>query len=752
MSKLEVGKNDLDTWCKQNQKSYLLEEWDYEKNISITPINVMPNSYKKAWWKCKDCGYEWCTSIRHRAIENTGCRECSKKIIGKKLKQNALLNTGCLQETKPELLDEWNYSKNTILPSEVTEGSNITVWWKCKQGHEWKARIGNRVYLDRGCPYCSGNKTLKGFNDLETWCKSNNREDLLKEWNYQKNEILPSQISPKNNKKVWWIDSLGHEWDASIGSRTDSKPGHPGGCPYCSNPPKRILIGFNDLETWCKNNHREDILDEWDTENNIVKSQEVTFGSGQKIWWKCNKNHRWKATINSRTVGKRRCPICTRTQTSYPEQAIAYYLSKKYDILQRFRVNNKEIDVYIPHYKIGIEYDGMIWHKSRESIDQLKTDILFDEGVTIIRLRETNDRIRKSHYDGKQYIIDFFCQNGKYCTDDFEWALRELFEIINKYTDQQTCPNINMEQDDYLIRAYYMNTLKSNSVASVFPELVSEWDYEKNQGVTPEAYSARNNAKVWWKCSNGHSWEASINTRTVRKLGCPYCAGQKVCVGKNDFKSWCLKNNSALLDEWDYQKNKVLPEEIPKTFKNKMWWKCFNGHSWEATVYNRVNGTGCPVCNNGSNSKQRGESLSEWCLLNKSTLCDEWDYDKNSITPEEVSYGSHKKVWWKCSKGHSWEAVIKSRTYKHGCPYCSGTNKKALVGVNDLKSWCEKNEKKYILDEWDYDNNGELTPEKVTYGSQKRITWKCSKGHSWEAKIKERTRVDGNQCPICRKL
>ena len=72
--------------------------------------------------------------------------------------------------------------------------------------------------------------------------------------------------------------------------------------------------------------------------------------------------------------------------------------------------------------------------------------------------------------------------------------------------------------------------------------------------------------------------------------------------------------------------------------------------------------------------------------------------------------------------------------------------------MNNLKSWCEKNDKKYILEEWDFEANGDLTPEKVTYGSHKRVQWKCNKGHTWEAVIKARTSVNGNKCPVCKNL
>ena len=660
----------------------------------------------------------------------------------------------------PEIAKEWDYKKNDKEPEEYAPRSNKKVWWICPVGHSYECAIDNRTTNNRGCPYCAGRKLLIGFNDFETWCINNNRQDLINEWDYQKNDgVKPSEILYGGaGKKYWWKGACGHEWDSVISSRVRERQGKSkivksAGCPYCSKPPKRIMVGFNDLETWCQNNKRESILAEWDYDKNDLLPTEVSFGSGKSVWWKCNINHSWKTAINNRTAGsKTNCPICARTQTSFPEQAVAYYLMKEFEVLQRYRLNKREVDIYLPELSIAIEYDGMRWHKGKrqEELDEEKSENITRNSF-LIRLRESLQENIQIQYEGKLIIIEFIAQNGKYITPSFEWALTEMFRVINNLSGKKVIPSIDMSRDEYSIRAHYMNTLRKNSVAEVFPELVKEWDVEKNKGVTADSFSARNNKKVWWKCSNGHSWLATINTRSVHKLGCPYCAGQRIIKGENDFKTWCEQNNPQLLSEWDFSKNKKLPDEIAKTFKEKMWWICSKGHSWHATVYNRVNGTGCPICNTGNNVARNKVSLAQWCIMNNSSLAKEWDYEKNNFSPEDVSYGSHRKAWWKCSNGHSWEAQIKSRTYNHGCPYCSGTNKKAAIGVNDLKTWCEKNEKSYILDEWDYEKNGDLRPESVTYGSHKRIVWKCSKGHIWEAVVKERTKLHGNMCPICKK-
>ena len=335
--------------------------------------------------------------------------------------------------------------------------------------------------------------------------------------------------------------------------------------------------------------------------------------------------------------------------------------------------------------------------------------------------------------------------------DSFNEMLRNLILYLESITGVKAYKDIDIIRDELAIREQYASIIRNGSVAAKFPELVPEWDVQKNKGMTPDNFSANSHTKVWWKCNNGHSWQADISSRN-RKLGCPYCAGQKTLAGENDLESWCIQNMPELLSEWDYSKNRMTPSEISKTSNKKVWWKCSKDHEWEAVIANRVHGTRCPFCYTGNNNVRGRISFSDWCKQNgQEHILDEWDYNKNGdITPETVSKASHMIVWWICSEGHEWRAQIKSRTYNHGCPYCSGTYKKAQVGVNDLATWCKLNDKQYILDEWDYDSNGELKPEMFTFGSHKRIQWKCSKGHKWSAVIKERTKYRGNMCPKCK--
>lgn len=203
-------------------------------------------------------------------------------------KENSLLLSN------PKVAAEWNYEMNGNLRAEhFAANSHKKVWWKCQKGHEWQAPIGNRN-IGRGCPYCAGQKVLKGENDLQTV-----NPVLANEWNYEKNNgLTPMDVMPNSSKKVWWKCSKGHEWQATIGRRNSGI-----GCPYCAG--KLAIMGETDLLTI-----NPTLANDWNYEKNgNLKPENFTANSGKKVWWKCSKGHEWQATIASRNNGNG-CPYC----------------------------------------------------------------------------------------------------------------------------------------------------------------------------------------------------------------------------------------------------------------------------------------------------------------------------------------------------------------------------------------------------------------------------------------------------------
>ena len=195
--------------------------------------------------------------------------------------------------------------------------------------------------------------------------------------------------------------------------------------------------------------------------------------------------------------------------------------------------------------------------------------------------------------------------------------------------------------------------------------------------------------------------------------------------------------NPELLAEWDYDKNEITPDKVSKGSDVPVWWRCPKGHGYESVVYSRVGGCGCPYCTGRKPYPGETDLATLYPEIAK-----EWDCERNSLTPSEVTPGSHKKVWWLCDKGHSYCSAPYTRTSGSGCPYCA--NRKVLKGFNDLATTHP-----YIALEWHRELNAPLTPEDVTYGSTEKIWWRCSEGHAWKAQVFSRTREKASGCPIC---
>ena len=147
---------------------------------------------------------------------------------------------------------------------------------------------------------------------------------------------------------------------------------------------------------------------------------------------------------------------------------------------------------------------------------------------------------------------------------------------------------------------------------------------------------------------------------------------------------------------------------------------------------------GCPYCASKRILKGFNDLESLYPQISK-----EWNYDKNDDFPSDYMINSNRTVWWKCSKGHEWEAKIQSRTHSNsGCPYCA--NKKVLTGFNDLKTMIPE-----LALDWDYNKNG-FGPEEVTCGSNKKAFWKCQKcGYEWNTYITSRA-TKKTKCPNCK--
>ena len=124
------------------------------------------------------------------------------------------------------------------------------------------------------------------------------------------------------------------------------------------------------------------------------------------------------------------------------------------------------------------------------------------------------------------------------------------------------------------------------------------------------------------------------------------------------------------------------------------------------------------------------------------SLATEWSEKNLPLTPDAVNEKSTKNVWWKCNTcGYEWKAVVKARVKGGMCPVCA--ERAVLQGYNDLGTTDP-----HLLSEWDYEKNSKWTPSNVSRNSMKVVWWKCGAGHSYRAKITDRT-IEQKGCPQC---
>lgn len=483
----------------------ILEEWDYEANGNLNPDDYTGGSNKKVWWKCK-LGHTWYAQINKRLTFERNCPYCS----GNKVWQGF----NDIPTTHPHIAAEWDYDKNESLrPEQFSIGADRKIWWKCKCGHSWNALIYSRK--NHGCPACAGNILVAGVNDLLTV-----NPTVAAEWDNAKNNPLrPDSVAANDGRKAWWLCGKGHSWEAVISSRNSGK-----GCPYCNH--KYVLAGFNDLATITPS-----LLEEWDYEQNApLRPEDVMNSSHRYVWWKCNRGHSWQSTVANRSYGFG-CPYCAGKRPIVGET----------DLKTRYPDVCKEWDN---------EKNGQV----------------------------TPDKI--ACHSHKRYW--WICPKGH----SYQASSTSRIRSFNE-GNGNGCPYCAGKRP----------IIGETDFRTIHPELMSEWDFEKNGNRRPEDFTAGSHKKVWWKCKEGHSWKTAIYNRHIGN-GCHVCGILKdkhiVIPGVNDLAS----KFPHIAEQWNYDLNgNLTPQQVMPGSNKKVWWTCNRGHSWLASVLARTYGTKCPYCN-----------------------------------------------------------------------------------------------------------------------------------------------------------
>jgi len=449
-----------------------------------------------------------------------------------------------LSKTHPKLAKEadgWD-------PKTAFAGTREIKAWKCSRGHKWKTEIKSRSQ-GRGCPFCSHRRVLKGFNDIAT-----THPDLAK----QAYKWDPQTLMMGTGKRLQWICKSKHIWTAT---GNDRKSGY--GCPYCSG--RLVVVGKTDLLTTHPKIAGQLINGD---------SKKISFGSGKKFNWECDKKHQWSATVSERTSGGTGCPYCSNRK-----------------ILKGFN------DLATTHPDIAKQAKG--WNPTTVGIGSNKpANWVCPEGHTWRAVVVSRARSGCPTCANKKVLKGFNDLNSKFpniakeadgwdpssvtpgTNREFNWRCklghRWSSSVANRTGKNTTgCPYCS---NNKVLVGF-------NDLETLFPLIASQafdWD--------PKTVTWGANSRKTWICEKRHKWNAIVSSRTRPDSGsgCPYCGYKKLLKGFNDLAT-THPEIAKQAKGWD-------PTKVITDKKTKYLWICEKKHSWKTTIGERKSGSNCPSC------------------------------------------------------------------------------------------------------------------------------------------------------------
>lgn len=288
----------------------------------------------------------------------------------------------------PELSLEWNYVKNNSVPEDYFKSSRHKVWWVCKNGHEWDAKICTRVMEKTNCPYCANLKACPD-NCLETLYP-----EVSSEWDFNKNELTPQDVLPKSNKKVWWKCINGHEWKAWIADRTNGTR-----CTQCN---------YNYIVRERKDIYNEDGTKKYCKCCSILL--DISFfrmrGNNEKGYYESNTCNKCEAKlVNDYRITDRgiAAEIVRRTKYISKKKSIPFDLDKEW-ILDRLNsidwkceltgIKFNIIRYNLEHKKTGFQWNSLSIDKIDPSKGYVKSNVRFIlNQINVFKQDGTDDRM-----------------------------------------------------------------------------------------------------------------------------------------------------------------------------------------------------------------------------------------------------------------------------------------------------------------------------------------------------------------------
>ena len=129
---------------------------------------------------------------------------------------------------------------------------------------------------------------------------------------------------------------------------------------------------------------------------------------------------------------------------------------------------------------------------------------------------------------------------------------------------------------------------------------------------------------------------------------------------------------------------------------------------------------------------RKRKSFYQWCIENdRQDVLDRWDYELNGCSPKDICYSTNKKYWFNCDKQPEHKSELKSiSNFTNGREGCISCNQ-----CNSFAQWCIDNNRKDVLDRWDYELN-KCSPWDISYSTHKKYWFKCDKHSEHKSELK----------------
>ena len=526
----------------------------YDKTKNERPFHMLTlKSNDNVWWTCAK-GHSFPQQVCHVAdYGKVSCPYCENRLL--------LKGFNDLAKQRPDLLAFYDYEKNTKKPDELLINSwDESTWWKCEEGHSFQCSVV-RMTETTACPICTRKLVVRGINDADSAFP-----DLKFIWDYEKNTVMPYEISDCNRGMYYFKCEKGHSYQ----TRLETVVNHNFECLVCDG--SIIQPGVNSLADSDSDLCLEISPNEERRPETLHKSMAIS------ILWKCvDCGADYHYPVNERSIGDDSCPFCNGR---YTKLGVNSLIDTDPDLAKEFSPNNdcsaervnKNSDAFVRW--ICPTCTGEYWARLSErevgddscpycsgrlplaGYNTLETVIEDIDDVW----DDSNDRSYTEMLPTYTYYKNWKCQT---CGGVYSKRILEYIEA--RKNGEEPCPYC----------ADRLPLAGLNTLETVIHDIDEVWDISNEKHYTSVLATSSDYASFKCKTCGGVYRKRISEYIEARKNGeetCSYCTGKLPLAGFNTL----AKKNPKYMSEWSYINNYILcdPDEILPTYNELVWWKC----------------------------------------------------------------------------------------------------------------------------------------------------------------------------------